>query len=123
MKLIKLNYFLILAAKRHINHRHALAQKLTHSNFPEGAYLLIHTPYKRSNDISNRIESSEDSWDKDEMMNDILTADLKDNYISSNSHKHKNTYRFTRNANSKSYVIEHCCPKVETDLCGKYFCH
>lgn len=108
----------LFIAKNVINHRHALARKLTHRDFPKGAYLLIHSKrngYYEDNTIN-------ETTDYDEMRNDILTGDMVDDEVQeSRHHKNKHSYRFRRNANT--FPIDHCCPKINSDACGRYFCH
>lgn len=100
----------LFTAKNSINHRHALAKKLTHRDFPKGAYLLI-TPHKKVYDNSINEDDSED------MANDILTEDMQ----GYRNHKNRHSFRFRRNTDS--FNIEHCCTKANIDVCGRYFCH
>jgi hypothetical protein len=122
--------FLIFAAKYHINHQHTVAKKLTHKDFPNGGYLLIHTPHNKNidNEISNRIDEyeEENALENNYLANDILTEDMVRDYVSSRNqqqhHKNRQLLRFQRSA-GRSIVIEHCCPQSTADVCGKYFCH
>lgn len=103
--------FSSFTAKNSINHRHSLARKLTHRDFPKGAYLLIR-PHKKV--IDNMINED----DSDYMANEILTEDMQ----GLKNHKNRHSYRFTRNT-VDSFTIEHCCSKADIDVCGRYFCH
>lgn len=100
----------LFTAKNSINHRHALARKLTHRDFPKGAYLLVR-PHKRAFDNS----INEDNYE--EVGNEILTEDLQGRQ----NHKNRHSYRFRRT--TSEHIIEHCCSKANIDVCGRYFCH
>lgn len=103
----------LFTAKNSIHHRHALARKLTHRDFPKGAYLLI-KPHKKVYD-----NSINEVYPEDAQANEILTEDMKGN---SKNHKNRHSFRFTRST-VDTFTIEHCCSKANIDVCGRYFCH
>lgn len=111
----------LFTAKNVINHRHALARKLTHRDFPKGAYLLIHSKHNGNNYDENTIGEENEPAEYDEMANDVLTGDMQEEPQGLRHHKNKHSYRFRRTTNA--FTIEHCCSKVNIDVCGRYFCH
>ncbi len=108
--------FFLVSAKNSINHRHALAKKLTHRDFPKGAYLLVKPHKKTYTSEANSINEVNSR----EITNSILTEDMQG--TAQSNHKNRHSYRFRRNT-VDSFTIEHCCSKANIDVCGRYFCN
>lgn len=114
----------LFTAKNIINHRHALAKKLTHHDFPKGAYLLIHSPHSKNSGgyFDENLINENVHEEYDDMTNDILTQDMGENEQETRHHKNRHSYRFRRTTAS-TFTIEHCCSKSNIDVCGRYLCH
>lgn len=92
-----------------------LARRLTHRDFPEGAYLLIYSDRKHNSENINLIRED----DENERTNDVY--DEEENYQKFQNHKNRHSFRFKRNADR--FTIDHCCSKEYFDICKRYFCH
>lgn len=110
----------LFTVKTEMDHRHPIARKLTHHDFPKGAFLLVKR-FTGGNLDENSINENQPE-DYDEMTNEILTKDMMSKDEQRHHHKNKHSLRFRRTT-SKTFTIEHCCSEANNDACGRYFCH